>query len=70
MGWLILPKPGTELGPCVEECKHTDCAATRKEATAPCSFCGDPIGYDVKFQYNDGKICHMGCLWKSIEEED
>lgn len=44
----ILPPPGTELGPCLQECEHTDCEATRSMASAVCSLCGEPIGYDVR----------------------
>ncbi len=49
MAASILPKPGTEVGPCISLCKHKDCAETRRMAEAECSCCGKPIGYDVRF---------------------
>lgn len=44
-----LPPPGSEYGPCETECKHTDCAATRREAAEVCDECHKPIGYDRRF---------------------
>lgn len=44
----FLSKPGTEHGPC-EECKHTDCAMTRRIAESDCEICGEPIGYEKRF---------------------
>jgi hypothetical protein len=35
------------LGPCVDDCAHIDCAATKAQAASLCSVCDKPIGYDV-----------------------
>jgi hypothetical protein len=49
MGWIMLSKPGDEYGPCVGNCKHKDCEASRQEARMPCRFCHKEIGYETKF---------------------
>lgn len=66
-----LPEPGkvvrgTEIGPCVNSCKHTDCAQTRAMAESICRFCDKPIGYEISF-YNDKQgdkdsLVHAVCL--------
>lgn len=51
----VLPAPGTknyygeEIGPCVRNCRHDDCGATKAMARAACGICGQPIGYGVRF---------------------
>lgn len=45
----ILPKPGTNYGPCERACAHIDCNCTRRMAKAPCGICGKRIGYDTPF---------------------
>lgn len=66
MGWLTLPAPGSEHGPCTDGCSHIDCQATRDDAAASCRDCKKPIGYDVKFygSSGDGSIAHAVCVWK------
>lgn len=44
-----LSAPGTEYGPCETECRHTDCAASRREAAEVCDECHEPIGYERRF---------------------
>lgn len=44
-----LAAPGTQAGPCAEDCQHTDCAATRAMADAECAYCDEPIGYETRF---------------------
>ncbi len=63
-----LAKPGTEYGPCLDECSHTDCAATRRHAAAECVHCGVAIGYDFRFfnvtpdsEPSWSKLAHMHC---------
>jgi len=72
-----LPAPGKrnqfneEIGPCVEPCEHTDCAATRRMAKTICPHCGKPIGYETGF-YQDGtwtRLEHSACALKKVEEE-
>ncbi len=64
-----LGAPGSNAGPCVQECRHTDCAATRAMANAACYLCQEPIGYDVGF-YNDPEdgLVHRLCYLQSIEK--
>ncbi len=40
---------GSDYGPCEGECVHTDCASLREKAAAPCSLCGEAIGYETRF---------------------
>lgn len=71
--------PGTEYGPCVEPCKHIDCAATRKQAATPCVTCGEPLGYDVNFfrNHDDFRVKpgdepeyeHAMCTYKRLDAE-
>ena len=66
MGHYSLPAPGTDLGPCVDDCDHTDCEGTRNMSAIPCSSCGDPIEYDVRFYFvgkenESDSLCHARC---------
>ena len=63
-----LPFPGTEFGPCVEECKHLDCAETRRMATSVCHYCQTEIGYDKRFYLEDGQFVHAACLEEAVEK--
>lgn len=67
----ILNKPGTDFGPCEGDCKHLDCAETRKVAKELCDICKEPIGYDKRFfQKNNWEIfTHEICELKKIEKE-
>ncbi len=58
----ILPKPGSEYGPCEGTCNHRDCAETRQTAAKVCEFCKMPIGYGVRFYDDVAGICHANCL--------
>jgi hypothetical protein len=66
-----LPKPGTEFGPCVEDCKHLDCASTRSMSATICKYCKKPIGYAVRFyQANSWKeLFHADCHEDKIEAD-
>ena len=58
-----LPRPGSDVGPCLEKCEHIDCARIRRDATTECSVCGHPIGYEIP--YVADAICgiaHYGCV--------
>lgn len=66
-----LSAPGTQYGPCVEPCEHTDCASTRELAEKVCSHCEEPIGYDRNF-YQDGTwtvLTHQICAIRAAEAE-
>lgn len=76
MGYYIYPAhPGTENGPCADDCIHEDCAAMRADAERICRICGTTIGYDNKIYFeaiaNDGEtksIVHAICLWEEQEK--
>ena len=62
MAALALPAPGTEYGPCADQCARTDCAATRTMADRNCVGCADKIGYEQRFyREDDGSYLHMKC---------
>lgn len=67
----VIAKPGTEYGPCLSECKHLDCAESRKQAETLCPICNKKIGYDRRFfQENNWEILtHEICKIKQIEKE-
>lgn len=59
----VNPRTGIELGPCVDACKHTDCAENRRIAAAPCTECQEPIGYERRY-FQDGTwtaFTHESC---------
>lgn len=60
-GWM--PIPGSEYGPCVEDCSHRDCASTRARAASACPYCSGDIGYDVRFYFegDDNHPVHAVC---------
>ena len=67
MAASTLPVPGTRLGPCLDPCKHTDCAETVAMALSVCPFCDEAINYGRRF-YNDREhgLCHAVCLEDSL----
>jgi hypothetical protein len=71
MAATVLPKPGSEFGPCAEPCQHTDCAETRRQAATICDLCPEPIGYDRRFYQKDSwtVLTHQICLLRKIERE-
>lgn len=70
----MLASPGTEYGPCENDCDHRDCTATRKMAATVCRICKVQIGYDRRF-YSEGDpvqmvrrgLVHAVCLHEEIE---
>ncbi len=63
-----LPAPGTDLGPCLPSCKHTDCAATRMMAADRCAHCKQEIGYDRRFyEIPPSVLVHASCHEAAIE---
>lgn len=63
MGYYIYPQePGTEHGPCLPTCKHSDCAASRRDAASLCRICEKPIGYGGRVYFEDSRIVHGLCL--------
>ena len=70
MGWVAIPEPGSEFGPCLDEkCGHTDCAASREQAAAKCRVCGEPIGYNRGFYGPDetGRAIHFACIDEELK---
>lgn len=51
----IIGAPGTEYGPCEQECHHRDCAENRALAHSSCSWCREPIGFDTMFYRDDAE---------------
>ena len=67
-----IPKPGSQFGPCIEHCKHHDCAAIRYEAKLRCSFCDKPIGYETSYykgEKGQSKLVHALCLETEIDKQ-
>jgi len=70
----IYPHPGSSIGPCqmtkvgtmgLAACEHVDCNYTRRRAEAPCSICGERIGYDRRYYidpHNKDFDVHATCL--------
>jgi hypothetical protein len=70
MAASTLPAPGTELGPCIPTCEHSDCLGIRKMAEEKCTICGHIIGYDVRYHSDESdntKLCHALCLAIKLE---
>ena len=65
-----IPAPGTEFGPCEGECKHIDCAVSRKMAAMTCRICGEPIGYERGYFVEQATVppiaVHSACLSDEI----
>jgi hypothetical protein len=68
MASIRLPFPGTEYGPCKEDCEHKDCKATKEMATTKCYICGQEIGYDTGFYRDDHGLSHAICLEKEARK--
>jgi hypothetical protein len=53
MGYLIVPDLATGKWMCLEPCKHTDCAANRRDFinNANCKICGKPLLAGDYFYY-------------------
>lgn len=47
---MIVPAPGSELGPCEWDCTHKNCVASRTCAAALCEACSKKIGYEMPFR--------------------
>lgn len=69
MGWYIYPpEPGTESGPCLEDCQHTDCAQQRKDAASTCVYCWKLIGYGTAVYFiGPHQLAHRNCEWAREE---
>ena len=72
MAAAIVGKPGSKYGPCIEVCKHTDCAESRAYACAVCTICGDVIGYERRYYGapgSDSGIQHASCAEDQAERD-
>jgi hypothetical protein len=78
MAWMIVPEPGTELGPCPTtkggngvtlSCAHEDCAESRAMAAATCRVCGRRIGYNVKCSgdHRESRAAHWVCALREAD---
>lgn len=70
MSGIMIPQPGSELGPCEYDCEHIDCQSSRQQVSNRCSLCTDQIGYDRRFTEDTvhGWV-HTSCLVDQIETE-
>ncbi|MDF2434898.1 MAG: hypothetical protein JWP44_4529 [Mucilaginibacter sp.] len=70
MAAISIPKPGSSAGPCLDDCKHIDCAELKAEAAAACPLCGEPIGYGRLFVQDKvfGKA-HDICVIERLEAD-
>lgn len=65
MAYIILPEPGSQYGPCVPVCKHTDCQLTRQQSELICPHCGKPLGYNkpiTSSPFRAEKLSHLSCV--------
>lgn len=67
MAAIELPRPGTEYGPCIDDCQHCDCEETRRQAAEPCRVCPDPIGYGRPHYRDERGACHESCARQEAE---
>jgi hypothetical protein len=67
MSYIAIPAPGKiingiEVGPCLEQCKHTDCEEMRSDAESICEICDMPLGYDYNITMaSNGEYVHFVC---------
>lgn len=45
----VIPRPGSELGPCREACMHIECKRAKNMANSNCRLCGRQLGYESQF---------------------
>ena len=69
MSASMIPEPGTEIGPCVDECEHEDCAFYREMAAITCAICGEPLGFGVMFFRDPDESFHSSCLYRRMKKE-
>jgi hypothetical protein len=68
MAYSRLPRPGTDYGPCLPECSHTDCQQTRRQAAQLCPRCLSPIGYEHLFMRDSSdRLMHYACACQEVE---
>jgi hypothetical protein len=63
----ILPRPGTEHGPCSTKCKHIDCTETRERAKSSCLYCRKPVGFGVRVYQHGEYTVHARCHEEAAE---
>ncbi len=74
MAASFISSPGTQFGPCIEPCHHTDCHALRLVAESSCTYCHEPIGYEKRY-YHLGEnavdetniYAHAVCVDEALE---
>lgn len=69
MASAFLSRPGTDTGPCVGFCNHTDCNWQRHLANTICHICGKRIGFETRFLQDDKGHVHESCQIHKIEAE-
>lgn len=56
MAASFISKPGTEFGPCKEDCIHEDCRWMKMIVASKCAICFEPIGYERRYFLNKDGI--------------
>jgi hypothetical protein len=71
MAYTVLANPGSQHGPCKDECKHIDCNKTKQLALTLCPLCDEPLGYDRPLTNDPDtqNLGHFSCVEESIEKE-
>lgn len=66
MAAIWVPKPGSKDF-CKDPCEHPWCSDLRQRAAAPCTLCGEEIGYETPYYGDGGKVKHQECLLKALD---
>ena len=59
---------GFQIGPC-KECNHWRCEKMRQTASAFCTYCGQPIGYETGFYQQGETVGHSDCAIEQLARE-
>lgn len=61
MASVVIPRPGSQLGPCEGSCEHRDCEQARADAALVCNGCGQPLGYQRHVYSDPQDPWHESC---------
>lgn len=67
----FVSSPGSEFGPCVLGCLHTECESSRRIAQSKCAICKKPIGYEKRYYQSKNWTVfeHAICAEEAAEKE-
>lgn len=66
IGSITIAEPGSENGPCAEECQHLACVEERRIAAMKCKYCSQPLGYGRVLRVYNGSPAHKDCAYRMI----